>query len=612
MSLMLQNLVHKMEVGGGAKWLRIAAGALLAVLIIVGYNLRSYKNFSAPEAMDQAQLARNLAEGRGYTTKYVRPFSMFLLKRHNREHLESLTPEQKADLCRVKTDHPDISNPPLYPLVLAGLMKAGLLPETADTSVSRRFWFNGETFQRYGPDFAISLFNQVLLLLVVVALFFLARRLFDVHVASLAAVLLLAMEPLWHFCVSGLSTLLLLLLFMALVWALTSYEARANQPETGAGRVLVTAAGIGALLGAGMLTRYAYGFMLVPVLIYLVAFGGRWRALAAAVATLTFAVVVTPWVLRNINLCGAPFGTAGYAPIEASAFFAGDQLQRMLEPNLSQISLMPIWWKLFGNLRGILLNDLPAIGGGFIFAFFLVGLMVAFRSTSLSRLRWFVLFTLPVLMVVQAVGRTGLADESPGYNSENLLILLVPLVLMYGVGFFHILLDQVRLPLQGMRYLIMAVFGLVVSLPMAFTFLPPRTSPLAFPPYYPPGIQMISSWMREDELTMSDVPWAVAWYGNRQAVLLTTDVTDQFFALNDYIKPVSALYLTPRTLDAKFLTQWVRGGSEFSWGALIMGSLARGEVPAKFPLAKSYRLPEQLFLTNWERWSKTEPSDKKP
>jgi hypothetical protein len=361
-----------------------------------------------------------------------------------------------------------------------------------------------------------------------------------------------------------------------------------------------------------MLTRYAYGCVLLPALIFVITVSGRWRVPAAMVVLGVFMAVVLPWVIRNIGVCGEPFGTAGYAAIEGSAYFPGDRLQRSLEPALTQIGLTAIWWKFFGNLRQILQSELPLMGGGFIFAFFLVGLMISFRSRTLSRTRLFVLGTLLLLLGVQALGRTGLSDESPGINSENLLVLLVPLVLVYGVGFFMILLEQVPLPLPVLRYAVIGAFGLIVSLPMVFTFLPPRTAPVSFPPYHPPSIQKVCGWMGESEWVMSDVPWAVAWYGNRQSVLLTLDVHSQFYALSDYTKPVSALYLTPRSLDAKFLSQWARGGSEFSWGALVMASLAREELPPGFPLTKSYRLPEQLFLSNWERWLKPVPANETP
>jgi hypothetical protein len=90
---------------------------------------------------------------------------------------------------------------------------------------------------------------------------------------------------------------------------------------------------------------------------------------------------------------------------------------------------------------------------------------------------------------------------------------------------------------------------------------------------------------------------------------MTVGVSDDsdFYKLNDYIKPVSALYLTPRSLDAKFLSQWARGGTESSWGGLIISSLNRDALPIRFPLIKSFRLQEQLYLTDWERWLRPAP-----
>jgi hypothetical protein len=60
-------------------------------------------------------------------------------------------------------------------------------------------------------------------------------------------------------------------------------------------------------------------------------------------------------------------------------------------------------------------------------------------------------------------------------------------------------------------------------------------------------------------------------------------------------------------MDARFLSQWVRPG-EHSWGSFILDSMLRGQIPASFPLRKAPAgfLPEQLFLTDYDRW-KTEP-----
>ena len=82
---------------------------------------------------------------------------------------------------------------------------------------------------------------------------------------------------------------------------------------------------------------------------------------------------------------------------------------------------------------------------------FLTGLLLSFRSTAVRRLRYFLLMCLAVFIVVQALGQTQLSEESPEVNSENLLVLLAPLVFIYGVSLFLILLEQMELPLRELR-----------------------------------------------------------------------------------------------------------------------------------------------------------------
>ena len=112
--------------------------------------------------------------------------------------------------------------------------------------------------------------------------------------------------------------------------------------------------------------------------------------------------------------------------------------------------------------------------------------------------------------------------------------------------------------------------------------------------------------MKENELMMSDVPWAVAWYGNHQSIWLTLNAQDDFFAINDYFKPVQALYLTPETMDGKFVSDLVRSG-EHSWGSFIALGVLQNQIPQGFPLRNSPTgfLPDRLFLTDRERWKTT-------
>src|SRR5262245_28988289 len=98
-----------------------------------------------------------------------------------------------------------------------------------------------------------------------------------------------------------------------------------------------------------------------------------------------------------------------------------------------------------GNTRVLLQNDLPKLGGTWASAFFLVGLLVGFRNPGLKRLRYFIVACLGVLIIAQALGRTQLSEESPEINSENLIVLIAPFALMYGVSLFFILLDQINM-----------------------------------------------------------------------------------------------------------------------------------------------------------------------
>lgn len=111
--------------------------------------------------------------------------------------------------------------------------------------------------------------------------------------------------------------------------------------------------------------------------------------------------------------------------------------------------------------------------------------------------------------------------------------------------------------------------------------------------------------MKPNELMMSDVPWAVAWYGQHQCAWITIDSQDEFFALNDYIKKVNALYLTMQTMDGRLVTDCFRSGKT-SWGHFALDATTRNQIPTNFPLrhspSGSAAISSGLFLTDAERW----------
>ena len=594
----LQDIIHFIEVGGGKRVIRYVLPVLLVLGVGILYNTRAWTNFSTPEAMDSAQLARNIATGKGYTTLFIRPLSMFLVQANN--VTKQVPTDTAPDPAQVKTGHPDLANPPVYPFVLAGLMK--IVPFHYPVDLKSPIWANGGNFWRYQPDFIIGIFNDVLFLASTVAVFFIGKKLFDASVARLAAILTFGCAVLWRFSASGLSTMLLLLIFLGLVWCILKIEEFARDAEPDGILILFFSVVAGILTGIGGLTRYSFGWTIIPVALFLILFSGSRKFINVIAAFVAFAIVLAPWIARNISICGAPFGTAGYAVLEGAPGFL---LERSMHPVFP--AMMPSFYlhKFLVNFRPIFENELMKLGGNWLSILFFAGLMLGFNRPAARRMRYFLLMCLATFIVVQALGQTGLSDQSPEINGENLLVLTAPLAFIFGTAFFFILLDQMVLPMAELRYVVIGIFVAICCLPLFFAIWFKVPTPVRYPPYYPPDIQKIAGLMNENELIMSDVPWAVAWYGQRQCAWITTDDTDEFYALNDYIKPVTGLYLTTQTMDDRLVTDCLRTGPN-SWGHFVLGALSRNDIPAGFPLrhapSGSAAISSGMFLTDADRW----------
>jgi hypothetical protein len=606
----LQDIIYSVVAGKGSRFLKVLLLFLAVVGVTTWFDLRGYKNFYLEEAMDNAQLARNISEGKGYTTQVIRPFSLYLLNKHANQKLEELLktfPEnralwtieqqQKVEQILKSVDlnapQPDITNPPVYPVVLSWLMN--VLPFD--------FTINPETkFLRYQPELLIAVFNQILFFLTVWMTFSLATRLFEESVGWLTVIVMLGSELLWRFTVSGLPVILLMAIFLLLVWSLVMIEKGGGEGLWNPIRMVFLALIAGVIVGLGTLTIYRFAVVVVPALFFIGLYSGPRRGLLCALFLIGFASVVAPWVYRNYELTGAPFGAATYAVYEGTSTFGGSLLQRSLNPDFTKVQPSDIPEKLWTNLSQIIKTDLPFFGGSWVGAFFIVGLLFPFRNVVLRRLRHFTVLAIICFVITQALGKTHLSVNSPEVNSENMLVLLAPLVFMFGCSLFYMLLEQVRANVPELRSIFIGIFSFFMCLPLLIALLFKPVHPVAYPPYYPPRIYEIGSWMERNELVMSDIPWAVAWYGNRTCILLTSNSDREYEAINAR-RTIHGLYLTSVTLDGRFLSDWVRGEYE-GWGMFILDLLLKREVPTGFPLQRAPTgfFPEQLFLSDKERW----------
>ncbi|MCI0746821.1 MAG: hypothetical protein L0Y58_15570 [Verrucomicrobia subdivision 3 bacterium] len=639
MPLRLQEVIHKYEVGAGTRVLKVIVGIVAVVALALFYDMAAFQNFSTVESMDAAQLARNISEGKGFTTDYVRPLSLYVLKRHG----PSAGQGTNALAAAVERS-PDVSNPPAYPLALAGALK--LMP--FDFPNLRRV----KSFTTYSPELWIAGFNQFILLICVCLVFVLARRLFDEPVAWVSAAVFAGTELIWRHSISGLPTLWLTMLALLLALVIARTDAIAREPSP---RGLILLAGVAGFLVATLgLSRYALLTLIVPVIIYLVTVPAPQRVAMALAAGIGFLALVVPWLARNHAVSGTLFGTAAYTALQTTAPFPADTLFRSLSPDFSTMTNAEVSRKILLNLREIIAKELPRLGGNWVTALFLAGLLMPFRSAMTARMRLFVVSTMGILLLAQAT--VSPTSGSVSVDPNNYLIIAAPLVFIYGVSLLFNLLDQ----FSGLaaRYSVLAIFFLVSCLPLVLTFSAPPASPLAYPPYYPPWVQDKARYALEDQWIMSDIPWAMAWYGDRKAVSLSLKhgraggiAANDFYALHR-IKPLSGLHLTPRTaktLDVNAIAQWRQSeaadrdweafreklkavgkaispdgqnsaaldplmeiysladkhwvrGAGVDWEGFILGVFVTREVPTGFPLTRAPEgvIPE-VFLTDSER-----------
>jgi hypothetical protein len=405
--------------------------------------------------------------------------------------------------------------------------------------------------------------------------------------------------------------MLLVVLFLWLVNVLVSIEIGSREGPRSKGWLLSMAAYAGAIAALMALTRYSMGWLIFPIAIFLIAVVTPVRGGATAVAVIMFGLLFAPWIARNYAVSGTLFGTAGYAIHQETSAFSGHVLDRSLPRDLglllNKVELNQYPRKIFVNGRDIITEELPRVAGNWVSALFFGALLIPFRNIAIRRMKLFVAGTLLLFVVVQALGTTALSSDVAQFNSENLLVVFTPLFFIFGAGLFFIFLDQVVLPAPWLRSVAIVCFVAIMSLPLMLRLLPPRSMPFDYPPYYPPYIQMVSDWLEPQELMMSDMPWAVAWYGNRQCIWTTLDVgvksTDDFYKINDDHKAIRGLYLTPITTDKRYLSE-MRQGQEGAWANFYLDVVLMKNLPTGYPIkmAPPGMLPDQLFLSDRIRW----------
>ena len=91
----------------------------------------------------------------------------------------------------------------------------------------------------------------------------------------------------------------------------------------------------------------------------------------------------------------------------------------------------------------------------------------------------------------------------------------------FGLAFILVQWHRLKIGYRIARLGFLVLLFVICGLPMIFVMVlsGPKSS-LRWPPYAPPYIAVIHEWMQPNEVTASDMPWAIAWYADRRSIWL--------------------------------------------------------------------------------------------
>lgn len=565
--LKVQEFLYSVTAGRMWNTLRGFFIVLAAIGLAALYQAIQFKGLDSKEAMEIGQVARQMSDGKGFTTLSLTPVSLWVFE------------EKKAGGSVYAIRQPEITHAPVYPFLLSKLFSLGRVNFEIPS---------GKMFVQYAADGWICMVSETWFLLSLGVFYLTFRRICDIRIYTVSLILILLCNQLWRHAISGTPLMMLLFLFSVICYCVVRF-----QEELESWKALGWISIAGVALGLGFLTHYRFILVLLGLLTHLAFFGGSRRWVHIGAVALLVVVIGTPWVMRNMQVCGLPLGLATYAPLKQTDIYPDLKFEQSLKPKLSDVSFKQYRRKWMSVMNTFFDSELKLVGGNFLIFFFIVGLVFAFRSPQLQQLRYFSIFNMAWLILLLPF----IWNPEDFPYCGNLLVLLVPLIFLFGTVFFFSLMDRFEISAPVVKLFFINVFIGLNSITLIFALLPPRPPPFRFPPYFPPVIQMVAHWMQPDELTMTDMPWAYAWYGNRPAILLTSGVPE-FLEINDYNHKISAVYMTPLTLNRNF--NEVVNGAYSSWAPLLFR-----RVPDTFPLrAPTPNLGNDfLFFTDRVRWA---------
>lgn len=483
---------------------------ILFFLVLISFTLLNlmplFRGLSSPQAMEQAQIARQIARGEGFTTKMIRPLAYYEAEKTNQGALPF-------------TGFKDTYHAPLNPLILGAVLKL----VGADKPDA---WPMAKDELVFPLDRVIALISTLFFLMSIGVCYLLIGRIFDAKIAGVTAVLMMLCDLFWSFSQSGLPQMLLLLLFSCGLYF--TYRGLEAQEE---GRPAFGPALLGAAFFVLMvLTHWLTAWIFLGYLIY-AAVAFKPRGIVAIIAMVMLAVAVSFPLIRASGIVGQPFGTGFYVLYNGIGGGTESLVMRNHDLESEPLSLDGLLVKILGTTLVQASDLLPFLGGILAAPVFFIALLHPFKRSTIANFRWGIL----LMWVFAALGMALFGiDREVAIHTNQIHILFAPIMAGYGLAFLSILWNRLEVVanapfLRNAHYIVIIVLS---AAPMLLT-LPNKVNigmhmskggVPHWPPYRPDILHKFLPEMIKDrgaaatavkeKIVVSDQPWAVAWYAD--------------------------------------------------------------------------------------------------
>ena len=519
----------------------------------------TYRGLNDATAMDMAQVARQIARGEGFTTKFIRPIDVWDFSKET---------SKKKENASIDFDHfPEANHAPLYPYVLAAAIKM----TGYDDFQAHRMDENKSNI--YAGDRVISGTSTVFFLLAMLLAYTLLAKVFDDVVAISTVAFMGLSELLLQYALSGLPQPFMMCLMLAAMHCLVA-AIRADRAEKTA-KTMVWLLVCFVFMSLLCLTCYMCIWCFVGLLVFCGFYfrpNGMYSAIGAGVmlmlVVLPAALYLTPaGGLERKMIYGIfnGFGSEGAEALMRSASTAA------ISFNTSNFFLRLLGYT-FAQFNSMYIN----MGAIFTVPFFLLALFNRFKKPSVEGCKWAVL-----ARWLGACTGMALFGEAKSISESQLSNLFTPYFAAYGVAMVFIILARLQLgdAFNAIRALTVVAMILVSS--GLFLFQLPKQLYMGiwssargiphFPPYYPVAMNSrLHNISNEKDLIVTDQPWAVAWYADRKALWMPRSLSDYTRNLEPVFQQnhqnVQGFLITPtsHTMPAGGVAGVIRAAGDFA------------------------------------------------